>query len=177
TATVALHLAITYFFFQNEIGLQLQHGIIRIVPEFLLGVVTYLLLRGHGRGKRALTFGAFVFLVCIAAGFGNVQYFFVLALPFVLALLERGSVVLNVFFGSRPVVYLGEISFSIYMVHFFSRAVNGILQSNFFGAELNSPLYIVNYIVLTLILAAACFHYIEVPCRRYISERMNFIAT
>ena len=165
---------VTIYFFNNDIGSQLQLGFIRIIPEFILGVLTYILFWKDRTARKVLIIG-FGYLVLIVSSIlisGNVQFVIVLIVPLFLVLLHRGHVVLDFLFGSQITLFLGEISYSIYMTHFFSRAVNGIINSVFFHNQITGWYFLI-YFLLTIGFSVVGYFLIEVPFRRWINK-FNF---
>ena len=105
-------------------------AVLRIIPEFVAGYATYrwLMERSHARGDLSVLVGLIlIVVVCFAANWAVV-----LLLPAIVVLmigLHRGGVVANAVFGNRAIVFLGEISYSIYMTHLFVQiAVNFALR-------------------------------------------------
>lgn len=164
---------ITYTFFYNNVGSQLETGFIRIVPEFMLGSSIYLVYWKYKLfNKPALFVLSYLLMGIIAFLFTkNFQFIFLLLIPFALIHLHLGSTLSNLFFGSKPIIFLGEISYSIYMVHFFSRSINGIIFNNFLEFKINSFLYLFVYTTLTILFAILTFYFIENPFRRLINRK------
>lgn len=161
----------TFYYFNNDIGSQLDSGILRIIPEFMIGSAAYLWYwKNRESSKLVLSiYAALIILVYLFTD--NFQYSFILMVPCFIIFLHRGNYILNIIFGSKPVVFLGEISYSIYMLHFFSRAISGIIQRNLVQVDdTNSALFFVNYTLLTIGLATFAYYIIEVPCRKYINS-------
>ncbi len=156
--------------------LTFDFGIARIIPEFLIGVALYRVSRGWDLGTwgPGITFGLAMFLVAIAHwNLGDWIAVPVLAsLLFAIASLERQGGVR--FLRTRPLIYLGEISYSIYMVH-------GIVLTLWFKAltltvEIQEPLGATlawMAIPMSLVAAACAYHFIEVPCRRFLNNNLS----
>jgi peptidoglycan/LPS O-acetylase OafA/YrhL len=81
-------------------------------------------------------------------------------------------------FDNRVSIYLGEISYSIYMVHFpLLRFLTHNFGSHFekVAAEGNQlVLWLLALAVVGLVIGASsiCYHVIEVPCRNYVKRRV-----
>jgi peptidoglycan/LPS O-acetylase OafA/YrhL len=74
-----------------------------------------------------------------------------------------------VFLRSRPMVYLGEISYGIYIlqvpVHNYSMMLNnGVLH-------INATAAFYGYLLVLLLLSSACYHIIEKPLRKAIARK------
>jgi peptidoglycan/LPS O-acetylase OafA/YrhL len=82
--------------------------------------------------------------------------------------LSQPSVVVTRVFGLRALVYLGEISYSTYMIHYFVRDwVKWILVKE----SGSNVLPIVVYIAFTLLSSMVLYHYIEMPSRAWIRRK------
>ena len=162
---------LTFQYFHNNVGSQLTTGALRIIPEFLIGSSSYIAFQKGNKNSQILLI---VTIVIAAAALSyvleNFQYAFILSVCFIIILLHRGNRVLNLIFGSKTVVYLGEISYSIYMVHFFSRAITGIVVSNVSLLDSNHIGFLIVYTVLTLAFSYLTYNLIEVPARAYINN-------
>lgn len=158
-------------YFHNNVGEVLEWGIIRIIPEFMLGSFAYLLFWSEVNGKRVYLLVYLIIALTITITFANYQYLFILSLPFLLLGLHVGNSFFDKIFGNRWVVFLGEISYSIYMIHFFSRSINGIIYSKLFEVEVNSPVYFINYFIITIVLSFISYKFIEVPGMKWVRSK------
>jgi len=147
-----------------------DYGAVRIVPLFLLGM---LLRRLTPYTSEVLAAAAGIVGIVLLAWVGSMQNvgYGILA-PFVLlivsgARLSNWKIVTN----SKPFVYLGEISYSTYMIHIFVIAV-------FFDylpkLGISTPHWSIICIVL-LAFSSASYHLIEVPARRWINLQSRFL--
>ncbi|MEO1017189.1 MAG: acyltransferase [Pseudomonadota bacterium] len=155
--------------------LTFDFGIARILPEFLVGVALYRLSCNWdlGTAGKWLTV-ALVAVVAIVAHFGLGDWLAVPILAFLIfavASLERQGGVH--WLRTRPLIYLGEISYSIYMVH-------GIVLTLWFkalgmtlGAQSNLA-YALSWLAipLSLVTAAAAYHAVETPSRRFLNRHL-----
>lgn len=166
--SVFLLMFITRDFYSNDLGLILSSGILRIVPEFMIGALAYLAFK-H---KAYSSFYLLVALIAIAfLVFHNVQILIVLVVPIFLLALFKGSPLVNLLFGNKMIFWLGEVSYSIYMMHYFSREVSGIIHRNFIaGSNVNDPSFFLIYVALTLAFATATYYMVEIPCRKWINN-------
>jgi peptidoglycan/LPS O-acetylase OafA/YrhL len=146
-----------------------DHPLLRICPEFALGMMVYDLNNEFSFTQSAGTFaGGF-----IAGLIATCSYVFVeehLALYAVLfaaliAVLSNERDWLARFLALPLLIYFGEISYSIYMTHgpvwAFTKNTARILQISF-----SSPLFLFATILLVLAVSAATFKFVELPARR-----------
>jgi peptidoglycan/LPS O-acetylase OafA/YrhL len=168
------------------------HGMLYINPlarlfEFTTGMVTYLAFQKFQSVFNKLNHIVFSFLelfVIIVAGYLISHPTFVVILspcfqgagmqwlghtsnmlvfPLVIIVFAFGRGWLARFFGSPPMIFLGEISFSVYLVH---ATVFGF-YSKHWQIDKTSPDYLRYAICVaaTLALAFMIWAFIEVPCR------------
>jgi peptidoglycan/LPS O-acetylase OafA/YrhL len=150
-------------------------SIIRVLPEFLMGVLAYR-ARDHlvacvGNANVAFSSATailvvFVWLKVPAAA---------IVVDFV-ALVVFGATVtglLAVFLAWRPLIYLGETSYSLYLVHAF---ILSILYNAFKIPRIATfvPVSIRDWLVIVAVLLAASllYHVVEKPGRRIINRAL-----
>jgi len=88
-----------------------------------------------------------------------------------LANLKKG--LLFTFFNSRPAIFLGNVSYSFYLLQGFV-----ILPANKFFKHLagnflfaNNTMITLTLFTITLLISSLCYIYVEKPCRRYIVKK------
>jgi peptidoglycan/LPS O-acetylase OafA/YrhL len=87
--------------------------------------------------------------------------------------LASGRGVVGRILASPPLIFLGEISFAIYMVH---QIVETFLAARFNAlAGLSTPLAISIYLCATFITSVALFYGVERPCRNWITGRRHLV--
>lgn len=184
---VAVGLAVTflaglYTAFQAIAGFSLtqatiQWGALRIVPCFALGCALHALWRARPSQNRlaALTGAAFSgAAVLVMAAFAAPDALIVIGLGALIFFLARMAQAGSEVLGQRPLVYLGEISYSVYMICVpwkivFVNGASKILQLN----DEHLPLWLwLVFLAGVVPLAAASYHLIEKPAR----ERMKLWA-
>jgi len=157
-------------------------ALVRVFGEFLCGAALCraVALAPNSPGLRGDLFGAAAFLLFLAGASMAMGDFGLVAL---LALTIFGAATANGFLagmlGSRPFVWLGEISYSIYMVHFpvllvirrfWERA--GIGDWN---ASARALAFLLT-VAFVIALAAMLFYAVERPARMRLRDRMGKLA-
>jgi len=173
-----LLLVVLYIAFEAMAGFPLtratvQWGALRIVPAFLLGAALYLARRAGAvrRPGIAMAGAMAASLILIAAGsYSRADVVIVIACGLLVlsmsGLGRDGTGILS----SPVLVYLGEISFAIYMVYvpwkwIYLRLVNGLLGTT------HAPMPFIWWLagLLALVpIGMLVHHLIEVPCRRLV---------
>lgn len=143
-------------------------GLFRCVFGFAIGVCIFNIhLRCVGLGK---VFHYFVLLIALLAIVGNAVFDFAnyWVIPSMFALALLGVVGFKGFLHrvleSKPLLYLGDISYSVYLTHTF--VAECMFKAFVRSGEVASPLFLVSYIVATLIFSAMTYHFVEVPARK-----------
>lgn len=144
-------------------------GALRIVPCFLLGCALYLLFRRSPLKTPWLGAFAAVLLIAISA---------TLTLPDAVTVTLFGLLILSLaslandkagWLASKPAVYLGEISYSVYMVvvPWKLLAVNVAARLTDAGPDKTLPLLVWLVVLAGLpVVAAISYHLVEYPARR-----------
>jgi peptidoglycan/LPS O-acetylase OafA/YrhL len=143
-------------------------GLVRIAPEFVLGMVlyetTYRWRWGH-RGLGMTALGAFVGTIYLH-GPGWLQVLWLAVL--IGALSSTGDWLGRALARPWP-LYLGEISYCIYMVHWFLwKGMKGGAAIILPGVKEASVGFVTTAVALILLAAAILHHTVEVPGRRAI---------
>lgn len=169
----AAFMVILYFVFEQMAGFALTEatirwGALRIVPCFALGCALYLVYR------RAPLRAPWL---CSAASFGLMVLSAALGLWDGVTVLLAGALILSLaslpndragWLASRPAVYLGEISYSVYMVCVPWKLLSVGLAAKLFDAP-DKQLQIFVWLAIVALLpvvAAASYHLIERPARK-----------
>ncbi|MBB3993618.1 peptidoglycan/LPS O-acetylase OafA/YrhL [Sulfitobacter undariae] len=147
-----------------------DYGVVRIVPLFLLGM---LLRRLAPYISEPLAVAGGIVGIVLLAWIGSMQNAgYAILAPFAL-LIVSGARLSNwkFFTNSKLAVYLGEISYSTYMIHIFLLAV-------FFDYLPKLGIPTPHWSVISVALLAASsvsYHLIEVPARRWINAQSRFL--
>lgn len=149
-----------------------RFGLLRAASEFTMGTIVCSLWQrwGSRRGLAAALAGALVavgLLLGFAAGAPEtlVAPLFLAGLLLAIALTaDRPGNVL----AARPIVYLGEISYSTYLVHFLLYIVFKIL---FVDDPANVPPVLIGvFLLLTFLASVALYHAVERPAQRALNR-------
>ena len=82
-------------------------------------------------------------------------------------------------FGNKIVVFLGTISFGIYMVHYPVLEIVRYAFNDYYSgvnAELNQPLlwvHLCGILGLVMAVASLCYFWVEKPSREYLKRRLG----
>jgi peptidoglycan/LPS O-acetylase OafA/YrhL len=180
-AAALAFLAVLYPVFEALAGCPLTKattawGALRIVPCFALGCALYLAWRSSVADRRKAIAGALFFTAAVIAAA-------IFQAPDALIVSGFGGLIVSLAqvsksgsrLGSHPVfVYLGEISYSVYMVCIPWEVlfVNAAVKIGHFGAKQLPPALWLVFLVTLVPLAAATHHLIEKPAR----QRMKLMA-
>ena len=169
----AAFLATLYFVFEQWAGFPLTEatirwGALRIVPCFALGCALYLMYRKAPLKAPALTSAAFLVLMLGSAWLG---------LWDAITVLLAGGLILSLaslpneragWLASKPAVYLGEISYAVYMVCVPWKLLAVNLAAKVTDAPDKQLHVFVWWAILALlpVVAAASYHLVEHPARK-----------
>ena len=146
-------------------------SIIRIIPEFLMGMLVYrarsYLGLGGGNWNGAFVFAVLILVVSVWAMAPDA-----IIVADVVAIIALGAAVTGLpaaLLSWRPLVYLGEASYSLYLVHAF---VLSVLYNAYKIPQIASvvPAAFRDLLVLIVVLPAASvlYHLVEKPSRNFI---------
>ncbi|MBD2721782.1 acyltransferase family protein [Hymenobacter armeniacus] len=150
------------------------------LPEFIAGVILGLLVLRHNfRVSERVTLGLIIFAALYLAKFGarapgyTVHNF--VALPAIMALIcvlaQEDKSLLFRWVGSKPMQYLGRISFSFYIMQLpILVLLEGLMLSKFVVA---SDLYLaIPILAINLVLAAVLYEGVEKRAHKFLSSRI-----
>jgi peptidoglycan/LPS O-acetylase OafA/YrhL len=181
-AEIAVFVLAYIFFFLGDLDLQFDGGhfsqfaLARVSLEFTAGALCYTLT--NFIDMRAWPWTAVVFAAILGAIMLSDTPARDLAIVAVFALaILAGSVPSNLITGvlSLPaLVYLGEISYSLYMVHVPIRMTLGkILEPRIAAASMPLAWAMgIAFCLVTFAAAAASYHIVEVPARRWLRRQV-----
>ncbi|CAB3796223.1 acyltransferase family protein [Paraburkholderia fynbosensis] len=156
------------YFNDGDLGVH-TFGALRIVPEFLAGYWLFRAVKTCEIGEVVMCFS----LVALVALMSLPTTWPLLLLPLILLViagLANGGVVGKALFGNRVAVFLGEISFSIYLTHSILRFVcNQVVRKLHVSHSLTVALVVLVVELGVVVVGGALGYYlIEVPARRAI---------
>jgi peptidoglycan/LPS O-acetylase OafA/YrhL len=171
-------LAYVFRYYAGRLSPVTADGVLRIIPEFIAGYALYRLapLQRPGGGNWALLVG----LASIAALAFLPAVTVVLLLPAIMlpmfGLYSGGSLV-EAIFANRVAVFLGEISYSIYMVHIIVTAVaNHLVRLAGIAPTItHAVIVLIAETLLTLGLAFVAYRCIEVPGRAFVGAKLGLL--
>ncbi|MEW6983616.1 acyltransferase family protein [Colwelliaceae bacterium 6471] len=161
---------------QINLGENIQSlGIFRCVLEFSCGVCVWLIY--HNYKKSLMSYGALLYFLGIgifALGFvlGLKDYYFV---PLSMVIILAGSIssknFINETFSHRVFIWLGDISYSVYLTHYF---VKDWFKMLFLDSSSASIVWILSYVAFVLLLSHYLYKYFEVPSKNAILHKLLY---
>ncbi|NOV27996.1 acyltransferase [Cupriavidus necator] len=161
------------FTFANKFGINI--GLVRCVMGFSLGVVMARTLStngkqsigGHAAAVLVLGLLAWIGYTYKTPGMEGADYVVVLFLYPALVFLSLGRSFLSPILRSKPLVFLGDISYSVYLLH----PLVGLAVSRFTG--LQAPHLGIAAVGAVLVMATITYYTVEQPARRYLTRRLT----
>ena len=188
------------------IGVTFDLGFLRGIYGFFVGVATYRIYRSAQIGDRrklavleAAALALTLIFVCVA-GTGSLTYLAPLVFSVVVYVFAHQGGPISIVLSSPPLRFLGDCSYSIYMVHYFimknivarpvmtlqktlgvewtvyipADANNGALDESvnliLLNGQIACDVLLVAYLVTVLTAAAVTYRYIEVPARDFFNR-------
>lgn len=156
-----------------------EGGVVRIIPSFFGGIMLWFFGRKNIIPAKWARSGVYLSLISllIVASIGHFPWavwFILMSLVFFLA--ETAKLPNRELIGSKTWVYLGEISFAMYMVHLpvdiiYYRIVGKLVNLDGFGITLFAMF---GAILITMIAAAIAHKFIEKPMRELFRKMGDF---
>ncbi len=150
-----------------------SNGLVRCVLEFFSGVFVCMAWQQASKAEnRFLTITSIILIVVLtvnaALGWVNTIFVVPLVCSATVYLLARSSGWSGNPLSSRPLTYIGEISYSTYLVHFFLWVVFKLI---FVDDRFNvSITHIMIYLSMTLIVSALLYRFVEQPGRKLVQQ-------
>ena len=164
---------------KGSLDVTYHFGVVRIVPEFLAGIFLQRVLSTR-------TLPAWGATVCAASGIAGIiaiaylpLVWEALVLPLfclLLAGLYTGSGPVKAIFANPVSVWLGRISYSVYMVHIFVRLVSGQVLKMAGIESLPTAMqrdWLIALTVASILVGAAGYALVEEPARRWLRRRFG----
>lgn len=146
-------------------------SIVRCLSDYTLGIVSFFAFKNfkakiNGVGLEVALLIS-IGLVLSLLSFRGYDIFVVALFALIIPLLSASRGVVYKFMSLSPLVYLGEISYSIYLIHY-----PLCRQLVFIPAWVSKKLAFIDVnftaLTMTLLLSIITYHFIEVPCRNFI---------
>ncbi len=166
----------------HNLDITYDYGFLRSIAGFTTGMLLYLVYSINGVKKifgRDIFCGIFILLVIAALQFGLPDIVFIPAFCILVLLLTCNNGKIARAFNNKALNYLGDISYSVYMLHFLLIVFAGKAAFKFglrFDYEKGLPFYkgaaiCVMYVLVLLVLSAMSYRFVEKPCRKYFNTK------
>lgn len=151
-------------------GVVARAGIVRTACEFAAGCVLY---RIHAAGLRlnAVSACAGAALVLCGLLLPSLAMLTVFGFPTLILLAAQSDGIVSAALSSSPAVFFGEISYSIYLLHWPLLQVSNRLRSPLHLDGTTGCLWFLGYFAVVVALSAATYRLIEMPARRLLRPR------
>ncbi|MCE3235795.1 MAG: acyltransferase [Vampirovibrio sp.] len=168
-----------------------SYGNLRIVYEFSMGLCTYLIYRSLDNGPSRVFYDicfllVSILLLAVLSGTAEEHYGLTVSLFSLLILFcALSSSHISRFLSAKLLFYLGEISYSLYIIHFVLLGGLSLLLKKFIHVDtLSTPEYVL-YLAFSAVLCAVAAHfayqYIEIPGRKLLRNgsglKLPFLAS
>ena len=163
------------------VNMTYEFGILRILPEFLGGYVAYRTVKAMRCNTRLCDLASLTGLAGIVV-ITHHNAFQVLLLPaimlFIIGLSAEGSVTSR-FLDNRMSLFLGKLSYSIYMCHFILLwVVDGIFKRTDLPHTPWAGIGVMAiYFIAMFLTSYVLYAFIEQPCREWLRKRLNALFT
>ncbi|MDR4483263.1 MAG: acyltransferase [Nitrospirales bacterium] len=162
-------------------------AVARVLNGFILGCMMFCvqkhcaMLNDSLRASRWCLAFLIVFIVFLLMGLPIV--FLYPLIPFFIVTLANAQTGIAQVFGNKIVVFLGTISFGIYMVHYPALEIVRYAFNDYYSgvnSELNQPLlwiHLCGILGLVIAVASLCYFWIEKPSREYLKRKIDIRKT
>jgi peptidoglycan/LPS O-acetylase OafA/YrhL len=171
-----LFVAFVFAFHGAELSQVTTDGVLRIIPEFLGGYATYRVLIESRRlpsGTISTLMGlSGIILILLLPPAALI--FLLPAIVLLMIGLYRGGGLVDRVFGNSMAVFLGEISYSIYMIHVFVLIIANQLVRHMAIAPTvtNGSLLLMAEVISTIFLGYLGYCLLEAPARKALIPRL-----
>ncbi|GJL59344.1 MAG: acyltransferase [Nitrospirales bacterium] len=158
-------------------------AVARVLNGFILGCMMFCIQKHFDiftdslRASRWCLAAVLVFLVFLVLGLPIV--FLYPLIPFIIVTLANTQTGIAQVFGNKVVVFLGTISFGIYMVHYPVLEIIRYALNDYYSG-VNSDLYqpllwvhLCGILLLVIAMASLCYVWIENPSREYLKRKIG----
>ena len=150
-------------------------AVVRVLVEFIFGITLYFFIQRYSKKFTPLLTNCGMLLIVIAllaSLYIRVEGITLFLLGCLMFLLSQPSRVLLFLFSNKVLMYLGDISYSIYLFHFlvlqiFLKAIDhwhlhGMVRQSIYWQIIFYSLFL----LFCILIAVLSYHFIESPCRR-----------
>jgi peptidoglycan/LPS O-acetylase OafA/YrhL len=151
---------------------QINWGVVRLIGEFVAGCWLYrAFAAGFGRQWNWdwVAIGSALLLVPSALVWSALPVLLLVALVYALA---QGGRLIEVFFSNRAAVALGELAFSIYLVHWFVISNLGGFVRKLIG-PMSLGIGLALMLFITMVISVFTYYCVERPARRIIRQMLG----
>lgn len=146
-------------------------AIVRCLSDYTLGIASFFTFKAVQAKLKMIVLDIIlvfsIVLAFITLNFRGYDLVVVALFAFIIPLLSTSQGIIYKFMSLSPMVYLGEISYSIYLIHYpLCRKLAFIpawFNKNFISVDTN---YIA--LAMTIFISIITYHFVEVPCRDFI---------
>ncbi len=159
----------------DSLGQDIQGlGLIRCLLEFFMGAMICKYTQTYSYSNRAsylflilsfLSILLIVFNIISEIVFGSI----VMALSLI-AFVNLNESAVATWLRVKPLMLLGEISYSIYLTHFF---IKDIFKLIFLQGDVAQPLWIIGYVLTVIVVSYFTYTFFEVPARKTLVAYAN----
>ncbi|MGC4102568.1 acyltransferase family protein [Ferruginibacter sp.] len=165
-----------------NLDVNFDYGFLRSIAGFMSGMLLYLLYSYDAVKKffsSDIFCAVFILLLLAAMHFGVDDIYFIPGFAVLILLLTSNTGKITTVFNNRVLNFLGDISYSVYLVHFlliifiemvmykFGYRFHGEIDLSFFkGAA-----YCAGYVLLLIGISTLSYRIIEKPCRKYFNKK------
>ena len=148
-------------------------GLLRCISEFFFGFIIchiFFRFKNNSISHRHLGLFSLTFVVTtlLASPFVSNYIWVPILFGNILLLLVCYDTKIHRFLNLRALVFLGDISYSIYLTHIFIRNLLSLFMLE--NAELGNSQYILFYLFTTIIFSTLTYFFVEVRLRRYLTN-------
>jgi peptidoglycan/LPS O-acetylase OafA/YrhL len=188
---ITCYISLLYFVPRNDIAadgdrqnldITYDYGFLRSIAGFTTGMLLYLFY-GLSSVKKIFSSDIFcsIYVLLIIAGlhFGLPDIIFIPGFCVLILLVTSNTGKITAWFNNKALNFLGDISYSVYLLHFLLIVFAGKLAFKLgyqFNYETGLPFFkgamlCTTYVLVLLMLSAISYRFVEKPCRKYFNTK------